>query len=193
MKCPYCRTPLAEHVPECPACRLEHRRVLDLLGPVPPVQGRLSDASGHFSPLQRWRLLKRLDQIERRFPQVRVQILCQPLPTEHPLPLYLFWIFNGGSFQPDLEKDGDRHAVLVTLDPKTSRAAIMVGYALEPFVSEEALDRCLEAAAHDFTRRRWAAGLRKILAALDASLAQGLESTLDAFDLAPAGPSSGAD
>lgn len=188
MNCPYCQTALAEHSTECHACQLDFPRVVELLGPARVPHDRLDDASGCFSPLQRWRLLRKLDAIEHRFPQVRVQVRCHPLPTEHPAALYLFWLFNSGGLGPETPPRSHRHAILIALDPGACRAGIMLGYALEPFISQEELDRCLDIAAKALARRHWSGGLRKILSHLDRVLASALRHTLDAFELGPAGP-----
>ena len=167
MHCPYCRTPLTENSPECPGCRLNLARASSLLGPVPGLESRLSDHASLLSTPERSRLLKRIDRFNRRFPQVRLQVLCRTFPTEQPFDLYQFWIFNLGRISNDLEKGGENRVILLTLDPDTRRSGIMVGYGLEPFMTESELDTVLSLADPEWRNGQWEAGLLYCIDGLD--------------------------
>lgn len=172
MHCPYCRTPLVERSPECPGCRLDLDRAAALLGPLPPIAAGVSDADGLFRKGARRRLLKRIDTFERRFPQVRFQLLCRRLPAEHPFELYVFWLFNLGNFAAETEKDGDNRGILLALDPEAGRSALMPGYGLEPFLAVSTLDDILATGDAAFRQKRWTEGVLTILNALDGTLAR---------------------
>lgn len=174
MRCPYCNGPLLEDSEDCPSCRLNLGRVNTLLGPVPRFEPGISDDGPVILPRQKKALLRRIEKLRRRFPQIRIQIICREFPTDHPLPLYLFWIFNNGNFGDATEKAGNNRLILITLDPYEGRSAMMVGYGLEPFVSDETLDEVLSLAEQPWRNSQWADGLAVLLDGLELALERSL-------------------
>jgi len=143
---------------------------------------RLLDSTGHT------RLLKRMDQFERRFPQVRLQILCRSFPTEHPYELYLFWIFNLGRISSDVEKGGNNRVILLTVDPQSSRSGILPGYGLEPFLELSELDDVLASADEAWAKGSWEEGFTSLIDGLDHLLEGSIRRLAEAFDHAPRPP-----
>ncbi|MBK1825944.1 hypothetical protein [Haloferula rosea] len=185
MHCPYCRTLLSETSPECPGCRLNLARASALLGPVPIVKNRICDQPRLLDPAAQNRLLRRMDRFERRFPQVRLQVLCRTFPTEHPFSLYLFWIFNLGRISSDLEKGGNNRVILLALDPQSSRSGIMPGYGLEPFLDQNELDELLASIDEIWGRHAWDEGFIKLIDGLDSILEGSIHRLTDIFGHAP--------
>jgi hypothetical protein len=167
MHCPYCRTLLSETTPECPGCKVNLSRASALLGPVPMVSPRICDQPGLLDASARIRLLRRIDRFERRFPQLRLQVLCRSFPTEHPYPLYLFWVFNLGRISSDIEKGGRNRVILLAVDPGASRSGIMPGYGLEPFLKTGDLDSLLASASEAWGRGAWFEGFIQLIDELE--------------------------
>ncbi len=63
-----------------------------------------------------------------------------------PLGAHAFWLFNTGSLTAPQKSGGLCRLVLLVLDVKLTRAACMIGYGLEPYVPQAALDRVADAA-----------------------------------------------
>lgn len=183
MRCPYCKNPLTELAPECPACRLELGRARAILGPVPAMKVQLTDHTAALVPAEIKRIHKRIDRLERRFPQVRLQILVHHFPSEHPLELYVFWIFNAGGISSVNDKAGANHTVLLVLDPIDGKSSLMVGYGLEPFIDDGQLDDLLDDARLAWSDKAWAEGIMTVLDGLDGVLESSVLRIADAFDL----------
>ncbi len=171
MRCPYCRSPLRETSPECPACRLSFSRVKALLGPVPRLTPGISDNTRLIGPLGARRIRAALDRLRRRYPQINPHVVLREFPGPHPFELQVFWLFNAGGLSAEDQKGSANRAVLLAIDPPNGRAAIMVGYGLEPFLGDEALDRLIEIAGPSWRAGKFSDGILTVLRGLDHLLA----------------------
>lgn len=167
MRCPYCRAALEENSAECPSCKLTLNRAASLLGAVPRIAPGLSDAAVILSPREIKRLGARIHEMKRRFPQVTLHIIVRDVPTNHPFDLYLFWLFNNANLSEEAHKGGENRDILLLLDHVQNRVGMIVGYGLEPFLREEALDHLLEMAEPAFREQRWMDGFLSIIDGLD--------------------------
>lgn len=167
MLCPFCQTPLRPNAHECPACRLTFPRTKALVGALPRLAPVVADTNQQLSPADQVKLKKRIARIQRRFPQLVLQVVLHSFPEEHPFSMHVFWLFNAGNFAGDSRRGKDNHALLVALDPARGEAAIMPGYGLEPFLKREALDHLLELAGPAWQSGRWADGILHVLDGLD--------------------------
>lgn len=185
MRCPYCAARLEEDSPECPGCRLDLWRAARLLGPVPRIEPGACDSTGALTPVERKRLRRRTEEIERRFPQVRLQIVFRHFSDGHPIALHAFWMFNLGAFSTETEKHGGNRSILLLVDPVAGRAAIIPGYGLEPLVTDGELDDLLDMAVGAWTEKHWFAGTLTLLDGLESLLETAAQRVADALDRSP--------
>lgn len=183
MLCPYCQTVLTETAQECPGCQMNLSRAATLLGPVPRLEIGISDDTLALSNKDRSLLHKRIESIEQRFPQVTIQVTCHSFPSEHPFSLYVFWMFNMGGISAESAKAGDNHTILLALDPVAGNSSIMVGYGLEPFLGEPALNHLLEVAEPAWIDQAWAEGIGIVLDGLEPLLECAVKEIGITFDL----------
>ena len=167
MRCPYCQEPLEDGAPECPKCRLNFPRACTLLGAALRITPWVTDTGRLLTAAEQKRLKRRLLEIQERFPQVVPQVVVHQFPEVHPLATYVFWLFNTANLAGDSRRGSDNHALLIALDPRRGEAAIITGYGLEPFLTEEALDHLLGLGGEDWRDNRWADGLWRVLDGLD--------------------------
>ncbi len=167
MQCPFCQTPLKPDAAECPACRLTFPRTSALVGALPRLAPVVADTTRQLGAPEQARLKKRIARIQRRFPQLVLQVVMHSFPEEHPFSMHVFWLFNAGNFAGDSHRGKSNHALLVALDPSRGEAAIMPGYGLEPFLKRETLDHLLELAGPAWETGRWADGILRVLDGLD--------------------------
>jgi len=167
MRCPFCQTPLKADATECAACRLTFPRTSALVGAVPRLAPVVADTTKLLGKAAETKLRKRIAEIQRRFPQLVLQLMMHGFPEEHPFSMHVFWLFNAGNFAGDSRRGKDNHALLVALDPARGEAAIMPGYGLETFLKPDALDHLLELAGPAWQKENWADGLLKVLDGLD--------------------------
>jgi hypothetical protein len=167
MRCPYCRTRLTELVVECPACRLTLDRATALLGPIPRLGLGVADLAGVLPNGDAAKIAKAVSRLMWTFPQISLHVLLHVFPEDHPFDLHVFWLFNCGGFSNASQKAGENRTILLALDPAKGRSALTVGYGLEPFLGDEALDHLLELAEPAWLAGEWTRGILEVIAGLD--------------------------
>ncbi len=167
MQCPFCQTPLRPDAHECPACRLTFPRTSALIGGLPELAPVVADTNRQLSQADQVKLKKRIARIQRRFPQLVLQVVVHSFPEEHPFSMHVFWLFNAGNFAGDGRTGKDNHSLLVAVDPARGEAAIMPGYGLEVFLKREELDHLLELASPAWQSGWWTDGILRVLEGLD--------------------------
>jgi len=167
MQCPFCQTLQQADASECPACRLTFPRTSALVGALPRLAPVVADTTRSLGAAAEAKLKLRIAEIQRRFPQLVLQVVMHVFPEEHPFSMHAFWLFNAGNFAGDISRGKDNHALLVVLDPARGEAAIVPGYGLESFLRTEALDHLLVLAGPAWENSRWADGLLGVLDGLD--------------------------
>jgi hypothetical protein len=185
MRCPFCRTRLTELSVECPACRLTLNRATALLGPVPRLGQGVADLAGVLPGGDALKIGKAINRLTWTFPQVSLHVLIHLFPEEHPFDLHVFWLFNSGGFSMESQKAGENRTILLALDPALGRSALMVGYGLEPFLNDEALDHLLELAEPAWQAGEWARGILEVIAGLDRLLESAALEVASGFGLSP--------
>ena len=65
------------------------------------------------------------------------------------------------------QKAGENRTILLALDPAKGRSALTVGYGLEPFLGDEALDHLLELAEPAWIAGQWTRGILEVITGLD--------------------------
>jgi uncharacterized membrane protein YgcG len=131
----------------------------------------ISDSTGSLSSGDLAKLRRKIGNIQLRFPQVVLQIVIRPMPTDHPFSLYAFWLFNAGAFAGEGRRGKNNHAILLLVDPARKECAIMPGYGLEELLSQEALGHLLDLASPVWDANLWAEGIERVLDGLDKLLA----------------------
>lgn len=167
MRCPYCRTRLTENAIECPACRLTLDRASALLGPVPRLGQGVADPAGVLPKGDAAKIAKAIGRLTWTFPQVSLHVLLHIFPEDHPFDLHVFWLFNSGGFSTESQKAGENRSILLAIDPALGRSALTVGYGLEPFLGDEALDHLLELAEPAWRNGEWTRGILEVITGLD--------------------------
>ncbi|MEK7952542.1 TPM domain-containing protein [Luteolibacter soli] len=183
MRCPYCRTRLEEMSPECPSCRLTLDRANALLGPMPRISTGISDLAGALPNGDAKKIAKAISRLMWTFPQVSMNVLLHAFPAEHPFELHVFWIFNSAGLSPDYQKAGENRTILLALDPAQGKSAIMVGYGLEPYLGDEALDHLLELSEPAWKAGEWTRGILDLLTGLDRLLESAALEVANGFGL----------
>ena len=170
MRCPICQSQLQADAPDCPQCRLSFPRARTLLGAVPRLVPWVADTTGTLTPQDQRRLKRRLEEIQQRFPQLVPQVVLHHFPAEHPFTMHVFWLFNSANLAGYNNRGSDNHALMLALDPQRGEAAIMPGYGLEAFCTDEALGDLLGLGHADWENDRWTDGLLRVLDGMDAWL-----------------------
>ena len=172
MKCPSCATTLAAPEPRCPQCKLSLQRLDLKFGLVPRHSRYLSDRSQRLTLPEMQRLREELRLFEKKFPQILLSVLLTELPTNHPVHEYAFWMANRARFSSLEKTRSDNYDLLLVIDTASDMAALVAGYGLEPYVSEDDLQEVLQALARPLRAGDWAGGIHACLEALISKLRQ---------------------
>ncbi len=166
-RCPYCQTPLRPNAAECPACMLTFPRTTALVGVLPRLNPIVADTVGCLKSADSVKLNRRIQQLQRRFPQLTVQVVMHRFPAQHPFTMHAFWLFNAGALAGEFRRGKDNRALLILVDPFRQESAIVPGYALEPLLKQEALDHLLEMSGPAFGDGKWLIGFEVLLDGLE--------------------------
>lgn len=168
MQCPYCRTPLTEATAACPNCNLDLERAKAVLGPLPLLSSSgFTILSGTIDPNGEKPIYHRMRAFRQRFPQCGINVLICQFPEGFPPATYLFWLFNCGGFSGADQIRGRNRDILLGVDPDQETAGLIVGYGLEPFLGQEALDQVLADAVPLLRAGNHCAGIVEIIDGLD--------------------------
>jgi len=167
MQCPYCRTLLIETSKECPSCQLSLHAANSLLGPLPRTIRGLTDTIGLLDKGEDQKINRVLTEIGRKFPQVNIHVMLAKFDPKFPISTHLFWLFNHGDFCATESKGGKNHDILLGLDSKNGKIGLIVGYGLEPFLPQKALDHTLEKAQPSLAAQDFAGAILIVLESLD--------------------------
>lgn len=183
MFCPYCQAPAFESTPECPRCGFSLERVSAFFGVMPRLNAGITDMAGLFRPRDARRLQDAIARLHDRFPQVTFSIVTTTLDPVQPLTAYAFWIFNRGGLCVDLARGGKSRDLLLTLDAANARASLMIGYGLEPFISQATLQDLVNQGARHFARDHWVDGIVAVIDATTQALATAFASLEKTYGL----------
>ena len=116
------------------------------------------------------RLKSEIIAMQRRYPQLVVQIVMHSFPAEHPFAMYGFWLLNAGAFSGEAKRGKRNHSLLILVDPVRHESAIVPGYGLEPLMTDDATGHILEMAGPAFESDKWETGFQIILEGIDGLL-----------------------
>jgi uncharacterized membrane protein YgcG len=185
MVCPACDQSLSEHDAQCAACGFSLEVAGHEFGAAPSLQAPVSDPEGALSGSERKKLVALANEMEARFPQVRLAVVVRKTPEETALRTHAFWLFNRSGLCSPIEKGGACHLILLLLDPVSKKLALMVGYGLEPFIGRQALAECLSASKSSLASGRLGEGLISALRGIERLLLAASASAAQTFGLAP--------
>lgn len=134
------------------------------------LEAPLADLSNVLSASERRAALSTIHILHQRFPQVSFAAVLFDLTPEVAPAVHAFWLFNRGSLFSAVERAGDNHGVLLLIDTPRDRAVAMIGYGLEPFVSELTLEVCLTAASLSLAKSRYGAAIEAFVRELERQL-----------------------
>jgi hypothetical protein len=167
IECPYCRTPLTETTTACPSCRLDLTRAKAVMGPAPRLSNRgVTDFVHCLRASEERRLARAVGAFQQRFPQSRLALIFNRFAPEFPLGAHLFWLFNTSGLASQDRKWGKNRDILIGIDTDRGLAGLTVGYGLEPFLGQKALDHVMQLAVPNLEAEDYAAGAHEIVKGL---------------------------
>lgn len=185
MVCPYCQAPAHETLAQCGACGFSLQSVDRFFGVMPRLQPGITDLAEVLSRRDHRRIAQAAARLRARFPQVDLSLVTTRLQPGQPLAAWTFWAFNRGGLWQELETGGKNHHILLALDVPGRRAALMIGYGLEPFLSRDHLRDVILAARPALASARHASAAIGAITALIGLLEQVAGRLARTYGLAP--------
>lgn len=159
--CPSCQYVLDDSAAKCPKCGFSGQVAVEKFPfPAPPLASVL-DPNGYLSKEETTSVKKKVQKLEKRFPQLRFLNCLVPLGDEIDLREFGFWLFNAGQM-----KEGDEakfFAILFLIDPKGKAVSVSTGYGLDPLVMDTEWVSACEPSRDLFYREKYGAGIESFL------------------------------
>lgn len=133
-------------------------------GIVPRLSPEVSDLAGVLTAGETRRIRQGIVAFGRRFPQSGFSVALMSLEKETPGAAYTYWVFNRCNPGGEMNQGSANRHLFLLVDTVGRGAWLTHGYGLEPFVSTQQLQRCLEKGQADFARGRYAAGIAAVIA-----------------------------
>ena len=157
MKCPSCFGPLADAVAACPHCGLTLARLDQKFGAIPRQSPFLSDQAGQLGR-EAESVRNQLRSFHGSFPQSFFSVFLTNGAVDS-ISEYTFWLANRGRFGK-LDAVGNANFdLLLGIDSSKKTAALLVGYALETYLTERDLERALAGASAAFWAGDYSVGI----------------------------------
>lgn len=160
MRCPSCHAGLSGPAPQCPACKLTLRGLDIKFGAVPRHSYLLTDLTRRLPAHEVNELSALLRLFHRKFPQSHFSVFLMHEVPKGTITEYTFWIANRARFGR-VDAIGEKNFnLLLGIDVDSRAAALVAGYALEHYLTENDLERALAGATGAFYSADYAGGIR---------------------------------
>ena len=135
--CPACGRPVKPNAKWCGACQFTGADSIAMFpGGAPPLMPVL-DAAEILTERDIAKINGISASLGRRFPQFRWRVCTVTLPLETRISLFGFWMFNASPLGADETADERAWTVLLLINSRTGEAAVVPGYAAEPYLSDD--------------------------------------------------------
>jgi hypothetical protein len=170
--CPACQRRMEEPAGRCPHCGFTGTDCLRLFPFAAPSLQEVVDPEGLLDKVGLAAVRGSVARLRRRFRQVHWSLCLVRLPAETNLRLFGFWLLNSARMPAD-NPEAPAWTVLLVMDFDNAAASVTTGYALEPFVADDAWLRALMAMSVPWRRGAYAEALCEFLHACGNELATG--------------------
>lgn len=151
---------------------------------MPRIAPVVADTTGRLNQATVKKLHKRIVRLQKKFPQLVMQVVMHRFSAEHPFSMNAFWMFNAGAFAGEMKRGNENFALLLLVDPDRKESAIVPGYGLEEALEQKALEHLLHMSSPAFQGADWDLGFEVIF--------EGLEQLLNTVTVAEASGGMGA-
>lgn len=172
MKCPRCVQRVHSMARECPHCAFSIANVDRIFGQDDVRLRTLTDAAGVLRRRERIALRGRLHQFQQNFPQLFFGIYFGSFRETPSLRQFGFWLLNRGAFEDVEVSRPNAGGILLSVDVGGKSAGLTSGYAVAPFLSQEATFGALSSAHPYFLEGQWLKASESVLGRITRVLAR---------------------
>ncbi len=142
--CPSCGLRLKRNTRWCGNCGFTGSQTLDRFGDSPPPLSPILDVTNLWSESEEIAIHQASKNFRKEFPQIHWKVCAISPGSEPDLPLFAFWLFNASPLAAEESIAERQWSALLLINSATNEAHICTGYLLEPWLSEEMLNRALK-------------------------------------------------
>jgi uncharacterized membrane protein YgcG len=179
--CPSCDGLVTENDPACLNCGYSFEFASRLLPYEAPELRKFIDFEGHLTREDIKTGQRALEKLRAHFPQITVCTCVAIVPEGVSISEFGFWLFNQSVPNGPRLVERRLHSILLNVDPDRCEAALTVGYGLDPFVDDAALEQCLAKIQKPLAAENYGKAITKLCTALRPILTRGLEQASGAI------------
>lgn len=175
MFCPGCREAIREPVEQCPGCCYSGASAVEKFPFAAPEFERFIDPGNHLGVEDCQKIDEALDSLGEQFPQPRFCFCVVDLAEETDPREFGFWLMNASPVRGPVEERLRPWSVLLLIDHAQCRVSVTLGYAIEPFVSEESVSSLLRLEARSFLEGDYGSAILRFVKGAESVLSEGAE------------------
>jgi hypothetical protein len=183
MACPGCHATLRDPVDQCPYCGFTGQDSMSHFPFEAPAMTRFIDPSGHLTEGDRDEVGRILADLARKFPQPRFCFCIIDLIEEADPREFGFWLLNASPVDDPQKSKLRPWTILLVIDDANGRASVTPGYAIEPFLNDEAWISLFRSESQYFFLRDYLAAITRFLEGAEVILTEGAARTEKALKL----------
>ncbi|MFN0126620.1 MAG: TPM domain-containing protein [Verrucomicrobiales bacterium] len=157
-------------MPACPGCGLSLAQLDEVYGASEVALERVNDSDGRLEADERSRLVAQLAAYESMFPQSFIVVHLGWFGSRTALRQFGFWLLNRGALVEGDAMRLNENGVVLMIDAEARLAGLTVGYQIEPWLPEAALEESLARGRTEFRDDRLGDGAVKVVTHLAAAL-----------------------
>jgi len=170
MKCPRCVQRIHRAADSCPHCGFSIRDADAIFGGNALGRRRLTDRAGILRRGERAQVEAAMARLSRHLPQVFVAVHTGAMGEVATLRQFGFWLLNRATFEDVPDGLTNDAGIVFIIDPESKTAGMAFGYLLDPYLEEADTFECLVRGHAHWLEQRYAEGLVKAIAQLQAIL-----------------------
>lgn len=175
MSCPSCHLTLQEAVEKCPRCDYTGQVSMARFPFAAPALERFIDPEQFLSEGDRGRINRSLNTLSKKFPQVRLCFCILNLSEGVDLREFGFWLLNASPVNGPEEAKMRPWTILIIVDDLNGNISVTPGYAIEPFLSDQAWNLLMRKERQFFFARDYVTAFLKLIEGTKEILREGAE------------------
>jgi len=153
--CPSCHAPATEIGRHCGFCGYSAEEAVKKFNFKPPALERFVDAEGRLKASEKRRLSHRIDQLERKYPQITFYFVLMRLSVKTDSREFGYWLFNASYPQNEEDVRKRPYGILFLIDLENRLASVTVGYGLDPFLTDSNLQQIMHSLKAFLQKKRF--------------------------------------
>jgi hypothetical protein len=137
LSCPACGDTVQAGAARCSFCGFTGADSMKIFTAAPPRLLPVSDLASILPSRGVRKIEATLKRLHYRFPQFHWRVMTVALPRDVNPSLFGFWLLNAAPLEDQESPEQRAWTILLVIDTISNQAAVIPGYAAEPYISDE--------------------------------------------------------